>query len=412
MVGVKSPRSRHNPTEIRTIRGYPETLKLFRMPASKYWYVRMYIRGGASSGVKKSTRCVKLAHAEEFAITWYEDRLLEKRAFKDIGSQSFSVYADKLQESQKRQILRGELDPDMLYQDTLKLNNDLLPALGSLHISKIDYNTVDRFIHDLNNEKNLSQSSLKKYVILVRKVLKEAERDGTINYIPSLPPIKRKDNPRPWFSPEEYKQLLSACRDLRDNPTGDDKFEWDEMYDFIVFMIHTFLRPSEWKFLQNKHIRFLEQDGIEQLVISVPNPKTMKAKGTIDSTSTEVAADLYRRKILTRHDGANDYLFFNHIRDRERWVADRVSRKFRVLCNHAELETDSYGQKHTTYSLRHSALCFQILKSGGNDLFGLAKNARTSVMMLEKFYLTHLSPQLPEFTKQLRTKRILEIATP
>ena len=56
----------------------------------------------------------------------------------------------------------------MLYQDTLKLNNDLLPALGSLHISKIDYNTVDRFIHDLNNEKNLSQSSLKKYVILVR----------------------------------------------------------------------------------------------------------------------------------------------------------------------------------------------------------------------------------------------------
>ena len=98
MVGVKSPRSRHNPTEIRTIRGYPETLKLFRMPASKYWYVRMYIRGGASSGVKKSTRCVKLAHAEEFAITWYEDRLLEKRAFKDIGSQSFSVYADKLQE--------------------------------------------------------------------------------------------------------------------------------------------------------------------------------------------------------------------------------------------------------------------------------------------------------------------------
>ena len=184
------------------------------------------------------------------------------------------------------------------------------------------------------------------------------------------------------------------------------------MYDFIVFMIHTFLRPSEWKFLQNKHIRFLEQDGIEQLVISVPNPKTMKAKGTIDSTSTEVAVDLYRPKILTRHDGANDYLFFNHISDRERWVADRVSRKFRVLCNHAELETDSYGQKHTTYSLRHSALCFQILKSGGNDLFGLAKNARTSVMMLEKFYLTHLSPQLPEFTKQLRTKRILEIVNP
>ena len=28
--------------------------------------------------------------------------------------------------------------------------------------------------------------------------------------------------------------------------------------------------------------------------------------------------------------------------------------------------------------------------------------------MLEKFYLTHLSPQMPEFTRQLRTKWVLE----
>ena len=93
-------------------------------------------------------------------------------------------------------------------------------------------------------------------------------------------------------------------------------------------------------------------------------------------------------------------------------MPDMISRKFRYLCEYAGLDRDAYGQKHTTYSLRHSALCFQILKSGGNDLFGLAKNARTSVLMLENFYLRHLSPQLPEFTKQLRTKRILEIDNP
>ena len=74
------------------------------------------------------------------------------------------------------------------------------------------------------------------------------------------------------------------------------------------------------------------------------------------------------------------------------------------------METDAYGQAHTTYSLRHSSLCFHILKTGGNDLFGLAKNARTSVLMLEKFYLTHLSPQMPEFTRQLRSKRVPEVA--
>ena len=172
-------------------------------------------------------------------------------------------------------------------------------------------------------------------------------------------------------------------------------------------MIHTFLRPSEWKMLQHKHIRILEDDGIEQLVISVPNSKTRGSKGTIDSTTTEIAADLYKKGILPRHDGRNDYLFFNHLKDRSH-AANRVSNIFKMVVKHAGLETDSYGSKHTTYSLRHSALCFQILKTGGNDLFGLAKNARTSVQMLESFYLTHLSPQMPEFTKQLRTKRVLE----
>ena len=126
--------------------------------------------------------------------------------------------------------------------------------------------------------------------------------------------------------------------------------------------------------------------------------KTKNARGSIDSTTTEVAADLYHRKILPRHDGPNDYLFFNEIKDRT-YVGDRVSKMFKVLVQKAGLERDAYGQAHTTYSLRHSSLCFQILKTGGNDLFGLAKNARTSVLMLEKFYLTHLSPQIPEVTR-------------
>jgi hypothetical protein len=218
MVTKYSPRTRHNPTEVRQIRGYPDSLKLFRMPASKYWYVRMYIKGGPSSGVKKSTRCLHLSDAEDFAKNWYEERLLERRNNKFIEEQSFEAFSQRFQTTQKRQISRGELVAEMHYNDKLKLDNDLLPYLGHLHVSKIDYNTIDNFIAEIYGEKGLSQSSLKKYVILVRKVLKEAERDGTIDHIPSLPNIKRVENPRPWFSPEQYTKLLKACRDLRDNP--------------------------------------------------------------------------------------------------------------------------------------------------------------------------------------------------
>ena len=148
--------------------------------------------------------------------------------------------------------------------------------------------------------------------------------------------------------------------------------------------------------------------GHEQLLLSVPNPKTMKAKGLIVTTSTEIAADIYKNRILKRHDNPNDFIFFNDIGDRERYVSDRVGRMFRVVYQHANLDADSFGQKHTTYSLRHSALCFQILKTKGEGLFALAKNSRTSVEMLEKFYLSHLSAQMPEFTQQLLTIQSLD----
>ena len=77
MPRVSTSKTRHNPEDLTTIRGYPDTLKLFRMPASKYWYVRMFIYGRGI--VKKSTRCEKLSDARAFAISWYEDRLLEKK---------------------------------------------------------------------------------------------------------------------------------------------------------------------------------------------------------------------------------------------------------------------------------------------------------------------------------------------
>lgn len=91
----------------------------------------------------------------------------------------------------------------MIKNYKLKLDNDLLSYLGHIHVSKIDDSLISTFIAEPHAEKGLSQCSLKKYVGLVRKVLEEAERDGTVNHIPTLPTIKRSENPRLWFCPEE-----------------------------------------------------------------------------------------------------------------------------------------------------------------------------------------------------------------
>jgi integrase len=411
MIMPSLSKDRHNPQDMQTLgRGFPDTLKLFQIPASRFWYVGMYLKGRGF--VRKSTRCERFTDARGFASDWYEERVTERRNHKETGGLSFSTYASKSMETRKREMRRGNIVPVIIKEDQRKLDKDVLPVLGEIPVTKIDYNLVDNFIDQLITEKELSASSLKKYVILIRQVLKEAERDGVITGVPALPTVKSEENPRPWFTPDQYGKLLVACRELRNSPPAEGvgaEFDFDELYDFIVFMVHTFLRPSEWKYLQHKHIRVMDTNGVKQLVISVPNAKTKKASGSIDSTSTEVAADVYIKKILKRNDDPNAYVFFAGIKKREKYTVDKVSRLFRVVCDKANLGTDAYGQKHTTYSLRHSALCFQILKTGGSDLLALAKNARTSTDMLEKFYLSHLTPQMPEFAASLITTQALNI---
>ena len=44
--------AKHDPRK-RTIPGYPENLKLMRIPASRFWWVNIYIPGDPSSGVNE-----------------------------------------------------------------------------------------------------------------------------------------------------------------------------------------------------------------------------------------------------------------------------------------------------------------------------------------------------------------------
>ena len=62
----------------------------------------------------------------------------------------------------------------------------------------------------------------------------------------------------------------------------------------MVFLVHTFLRPSEFKLLQNKHIEVRKYSDVDQLVISVPNAKTKVKR---DSVSTDVACEVYKDRI-------------------------------------------------------------------------------------------------------------------
>ena len=61
------------------------------------------------------------------------------------------------------------------------------------------------------------------------------------------------------------------------------------------------------------------------------------------------------------------------------------------------------GEPRTLYSLRHTSLMYRARYGGEIDAFKLAKNARTSSEMLERFYLSKLESS--HFTASLHARK-------
>lgn len=61
---------------------------------------------------------------------------------------------------------------------------------------------------------------------------------------------------------------------------------------------------------------------------------------------------------------------------------------FNTVLDELGLKTDRDGQRRTTYSLRHTYICLRLME--GADIYQVAKNCRTSVEMIEKYYASHI----------------------
>ena len=66
-----------------------------------------------------------------------------------------------------------------------------------------------------------------------------------------------------------------------------------------------------------------------------------------------------------------------------------IARLFRAILKESRIDENT-GKKLTLYSLRHTAIMLRIVKGNVNTL-ALAMNARTSQMIIDRFYAAHLT---------------------
>jgi integrase len=65
---------------------------------------------------------------------------------------------------------------------------------------------------------------------------------------------------------------------------------------------------------------------------------------------------------------------------------------FKTILQEENLRFDRDGRPRTAYSLRHTYICLRLME--GADIYQIAKNCRTSVEMIEKYYAAHIKTNL------------------
>lgn len=271
-----------------------------------------------------------------------------------------------------------------------------------------------------------SRSTLHHEIVTLRQVIKTAIRHGWIQHLPDFSPPYRKAEKvshRAWFSQEEYKTLYEASRArVRKNKGTGRQWASEQLHDYILFMANTGLRPDEANTLEFRDVEIVEDESTGEtiLLISVrgkrgvgycksmagavrPFKRLRSRPRPLLSDRSDGAENTMAREGETRLPTTTDLVF----------PADH-KKQFNAILAENNLKFDREGSRRTAYSLRHTYICFRLLE--GADIYQIAKNCRTSVEMIEKYYASHIATTLDASAINVRRvklpKRPIEQASP
>jgi hypothetical protein len=380
-------------------------LHVYKRENSGLWQMSTFLN---EKNHRKSTGEDSLSRAKEIAEDWYLELRGKFRAgllpTKPDGK-TFNQAADRF-EHEYEVITQGQRSSTYIKSHKERLRVYLRPFFGEKGLSEITSGLVQDyriFRAKTGTEENPAvnsrgkprrppgRSQLHHEIVTLRQVLKVAHRQGWLATLPDISaPYKAngKVAHRAWFSPQEYRQLYLATRERTKNPpppfTKRWKWVYEQFHDYVLFMGNTGLRPDESARLQLRDVKIVKDRDSGETILEI---EVRGKRGTGYCKSTTGAVLPFRRlRARKKPDGgkpADTDLLFPGGTPRElmNTVLDELKLKF-----------DREGNRRTSYSLRHTYICIRLME--GADIYQIAKNCRTSVEMIEKFYAAHLKTTL------------------
>lgn len=259
-----------------------------------------------------------------------------------------------------------------------------------------------------------ARSTLHREIVILRQILKNANRQGWIGVVPDLsPPYKtsRKITHRAWFSPDEYKKLYTANRKRAAAPLK-RRWKWvsEQLHDYVLLLANTGLRPDEAARLEFRDVAVIKDHGSQETILEI-EVRGKRGVGFCKSTAQAVLPfERLKKRLRPAPKGADGSASHEELPARrpkgvaaelgelvlpgptDRLFVGSQRELFNTILAEEGLKKDRDGKLRTAYSLRHTYICFRLMERA--DIYQIAKNCRTSVEMIEKFYAAHIKTRL------------------
>ncbi|MGB6940778.1 MAG: hypothetical protein WBE37_00110 [Bryobacteraceae bacterium] len=368
---------------------------VYRRGNSGRWQCSTYLAGKNRRVSKKED---SLGKAKDFAEDWYLDLRGKARNGEINDEKTFREAAVQF-EREYQIITEGQRNPEYVVGHSTRLRLHLVPFFGDMGLSEITPGQIQEYRIHRHEEavkeygKPPARSTMHQEIVVLRQTLKAAVRHRWLDRLPDLSEPYRasgKISHRAWFSPEEYKKLYEATRRRARSPKNPRyKWESEQLHDYVLFMANTGLRPDEANGLEYRDVKIVEDEGSKETILEI---EVRGKRGVGYCKSTSGAVKPFQRLVERNKPQPTDLIF------------PKTHRQlFNTILDEEDLKKDREGQPRTAYSLRHTYICLRLME--GADIYQIAKNCRTSVEMIEKYYASHLKNSLDASAINIRRKK-------
>jgi integrase len=150
------------------------------------------------------------------------------------------------------------------------------------------------------------------------------------------------------------------------------------LHDYVLFMANTGLRPDEAARLEFRDVAIVTDEATGERILEI---EVRGKRGVGYCKSMGGAVRPFERLRKRNGEEPTKKIFGRIQRELLNTILDELNLKF-----------DRDGNRRTAYSLRHTYICMRLME--GADIYQIAKNCRTSVEMIEKYYASHIKNTL------------------